>query len=313
MLQNPPASGFAPTPLIRLLWVAMSVVLISSVSVLITGAAVDEGAERAQQSERDGGGDAPGAQGGGGDVGAPQGSATTAPAAAPGPPVPTTAPAKQGSAAAPSGAPAAPRLNGEPLAGTYRYRTTTKIGDEPPENGEGTTRFETTGTEASGTHQRVTAQQGEMGSAQETVWSKGTMHVVEQTFDFGGMGGRCRWEPPLLMHQAPMKTGSSWRGESTCKVTVNANTFTVHMVEDAKVVGAETIKVGGVDVKVFVIERSSTQTAKEGGYRGTNRTTERFSSELGLVARAHAEGTFTAFGRSSNYTSDQELVSTKPS
>ncbi|HUS60927.1 MAG TPA: hypothetical protein VMY34_01945 [Acidimicrobiales bacterium] len=315
MLHITPAADLARPPLVRGLWAVTAVMLLASTIVLITGAAGEESRDHTPAPISS-------AAGGGGESGpnaTSSGAEASVPNGAPGASVPTTASpsskGKTGGSKAPPASPFVPaaRLNGEPSAGTYRYHLQTKSGDDPAEDSDGTTRVEAISADAAGTRQNVTIDGPNGSTRMQTLWQGGTVRVVEQSYKFGSYDATCRWQPELLLRRAGLKAGDQWRGESTCEISVGTNSFTLKIVEDAKVAKQETIAVGGRELKVFVIDRTSTQTADKIAFKGTTRTTERFAPDVGLVARAHAEGSYTAFGRSGSYTTDQVLLDSQPS
>ena len=232
----------------------------------------------------DGGGDA-GSDGESGNVTVPGDAvATTAP--------PTTAKgatqttAKAGSS---SGGGPAPGASADPASmpavkmpqpGVYRYKSKT-TSDGTTEEKDVEAKLEAAGSQGGVTRFRLTQESAQGRQTHTLAWAADAVRL-ERTEIQSPMGGTfdCDWNPDSTELMFPLKTGVTWKVDSSCTVTFNGQSVTLRRTGDYKVTGAVTTTVGGASVKAWVIEGSGSIAF---GPQGSSFTSvSRFAPEPGL-------------------------------
>jgi hypothetical protein len=113
---------------------------------------------------------------------------------------------------------------------------------------------------------------------QRTVrWQAGQTSLL----DTYSRSGSCAYDPAPTDLLLPLRSGASWRTRGTCHPTDGS----IDMAEQARITGAATVRLEGKDTPVWVIERSTTMTARSAGTTVVSETrrTDLFAPGLGLI------------------------------
>jgi hypothetical protein len=192
-----------------------------------------------------------------------------------------------------------------PRPGTYTYKTsgessaevTDKIEAEPDQGGAA--RRKDTTTDAQGN--TVTS---------EEAWAADSVKILSTRIVSPYLTIDCTWQPPILVAQLPLAAGTSWSSDSTCTATIQGAQATIRRIDNYKVTGKVMEKVGAVSVPVWVIESTSTTTARHPFFSQdeSDHGVLHFSPPHGLVTYQKSEATT----GSSTVTSERTLLSVTP-
>lgn len=186
----------------------------------------------------------------------------------------------------PGGGPAkGPERNDIPLPGryTYDYSTGTSTSDR-------TFDVYDAGERRGDVRQQTYFGSGDTVNAQLVVWFGTDLYYVEAEQRASGpnSGALCVWNPGFVELDLPLQVGKTWKADSTCTSDNGSRRRTLQ----AKVTGTEDVEVGGVRVKVWVIERTVETHTEAKGSNVTvvtddkRVTTDRFSVDRHLLVRS---------------------------
>lgn len=168
--------------------------------------------------------------------------------------------------------------------GAYRYRVTAD-GEERTS----TLRIE----DAGGDRRRESRDDGGRSTTSDVVWSEDAKVVERTTFEGGGQGSECDWEPDITEFPRRLREGSSWSTDSSCEMRPEGfpgpGGITLRLEGTSRVSGATRTTVAGRTLDVWVIRFEGTFTF--GGPEGdeiVSRVTSRdlLSPRHGLFVRS---------------------------
>ena len=186
-----------------------------------------------------------------------------------------------------TGGPAAkgPERNDIPLPGRYTY-------DYSSGSASSERIFDVydTGERRGHVRQQTYFGSGSTVTAQIVVWFGTDLYYVEaeQRASGSNQGALCSWNPVFVELDLPLQPGKTWKSDSTCSSDGGTRRRTLQ----ARVTGTEDIDVGGVRVKVWVIERTVETHTEAKGSNVTvitddkKVTTDRFSVDRHLLVRS---------------------------
>lgn len=196
--------------------------------------------------------------------------------------------------------------------GSYRYVVTNTrmapVGDTEKRSSRVSTRMRTTSRASGDVRQTVMTGKDKA----EVAWRPDGQYLISDNYE--ELPEQCRWEPPILNYPTPVRAGATWTVDSTCA----SGPITVHRTEEARVTGRKHVKVGGVGVDVWVVERTGTTSygTDENGGRSLEldtTATHLFSQRHRLAVRSTViTATTTVGGATLEASTDRELKDLRP-
>lgn len=187
-----------------------------------------------------------------------EGAVAGAAPAGPGATTPQGGPAPAGEA----GKPASGDPGGvvPPKPGRYPYTSTRTTEGQP---GSPATSFDvevtTTSSSAGGeVRQTFTEKRKDAEPSQRVIWRGDSRLEDAFVVTAGDDRFECDWAPDERVLALPLRTGASWQSNATCSINTGTTVFEVKRADTARVSGTRRVAVGGTEVDVWVVERTTT-------------------------------------------------------